>query len=772
MSLINQAVSSLFNGVSQQAPSIRSTSQGELQENGYSTIAEGLSKRPASEYVANLSGAIPDNAYVHIVDRDPTEKYVLIMTSGDVKAYDLLTGAALTVNAGGGFGYLTCGNPREDLAAVTAGDTTFIINKTRSILQGSTVSGAINTGIGFVYVRNPVAYATYTITVNGITATFTEDGIANDTCNQLQIALQAVLPNPPYAVYRPAAQQSTLLQIVHNSGSVNITTSDSYGGTGLVNLSTPVRSFSELPSSYPDGGPIQIKGAPNGTGGAYWVRNNSTNWEETIAPNMVQDFSESNPPCVQIVNPGGGTLSFGTPSFSRRLVGDDTSNPFPSFVGKTPTDLFFYRNRFGIAAGEQVCLSRSGDYLNFFAETATAVLDSDPIDIGVSQARISEIRHVVPFNTAALLFSDRTQFQLTAGDVLGPKSVRMDQTTEFFASRKCRPVVCGPNVYFPADRGKFSALREYFVSSEAAGNDASDITAHVPQYVPSGVFKLVSSTTEDILFALTTQERNALYCYKFYWSGEEKAQSAWFKFTFAADDKIMGAEMIGSDLYMVILRPDGLFVEKMRFQVSPASEPLKYPVLLDSLVLRNGSYDSATDETTWTLPYSYWGALEAVIAEGNGSLSGTKLAGITRPASNLVRVSGNYGGLNAYIGKPYTMRYRFSTQYVRDKNGLAISTGRLQLRTFKVRFKDAGPFRAEVTPKGRATNVYRHSSMVLGSILLGGAEQKLIPSGVFSFPVLSHADTVQIDLVNDSPLPSTFQAAEWVGIFSTQAKRI
>lgn len=773
MSLINQAIAGLFNGISQQDAALRHPTQGELQENGYSTIADGLSKRPALEHLARLGAVVPDNAFVHIVDRDATEKYVLVITSGDAKAYNLLTGAVLSVNHSGlGFGYLTCSNPRADLAAITAGDTTFIINRTKPIQQAPTLSPAVNTSQAYVYVRNPVGYATYSITVNGITANVTEDGIADTTCSLLQAALQAVLPNPPYTVVRPAAYPSTMLLISRgDGGAVSVTTNDSYGGTGLVNLSKAIRSFSELPAETPMSGAIQIKGSPDGSG-AYWVRNTGSGWEETIAPSLPIYFDPiNNPPCVQILNPGAGTLFYSIPQFTQRLIGDDKSNPFPSFTGKTPNDVFFYRNRFGIAAGEQLCTSRSGEYLNFFAETATAVLDSDPIDIGLSQSQISEIRHVVPFNTSLLLFSDRIQFQLTAGDVLGPKSVRVDQTTEFVASPLCRPAVCGPNVYFPADRGTFSILREYFVSPDATGNDAADITAHVPQYVPSGVFKLIPSTTEDIIFALTTQERNAIYCYKFYWAGEEKAQSAWFKFVLASDDKVLGAEMIGSDLYLIILRPDGLFVEKLRFQVRAASEPLGYPVLLDSRVFLTGVYNSTTDETTWTLPYDYSGTLEVVLGASFGTSSGVKLNNVTRPTSSTVKVTGNYSSAPAYIGKPYTLRYRFSTQYVRDKANVAIASGRLQLRTFKVRFKDAAAFRAEVKPKSRDVRTYRYVSTTLGGSLLGSNSNKL-SKGVFSFPVLSNADTVQIDLVNDTHLPSTFQTAEWVGEYSPKAKRI
>ena len=52
-----------------------------------------------------------------------------------------------------------------------------------------------------------------------------------------------------------------------------------------------------------------------------------------------------------------------------RLVGDETTNPAPSFVGKFINKLVLYRNRLGIMADENIVLSRPGDYFNFWSKT-------------------------------------------------------------------------------------------------------------------------------------------------------------------------------------------------------------------------------------------------------------------------------------------------------------------------------------------------------------------------------------------------------------------
>ena len=50
MTLISTSIPNLINGVSQQPPSIRLVTQAEKQENGLSSVVDGLTKRPPTEH--------------------------------------------------------------------------------------------------------------------------------------------------------------------------------------------------------------------------------------------------------------------------------------------------------------------------------------------------------------------------------------------------------------------------------------------------------------------------------------------------------------------------------------------------------------------------------------------------------------------------------------------------------------------------------------------------------------------------------------------------
>ena len=57
-----------------------------------------------------------------------------------------------------------------------------------------------------------------------------------------------------------------------------------------------------------------------------------------------------------------------------------------------------------------------------------------------------------------------------------------------------------------------------------------------------------------------------------------------------------------------------------------------------------------------------------------------------------------------YVGYPYTMEYTFSTQYRRTQgiggSQLTDTSGRLQLREFKLLFEDSGRFNVTTTSQG------------------------------------------------------------------------
>ena len=103
MSLITASIPNLVNGVSQQPQTLRLASQGEIQENCLSSISEGLKKRPAMRHVAKMLDTKIGDAFVHVINRDKTERYIVTVYNGDIRVFDI-EGYEMVVNKPDGVG--------------------------------------------------------------------------------------------------------------------------------------------------------------------------------------------------------------------------------------------------------------------------------------------------------------------------------------------------------------------------------------------------------------------------------------------------------------------------------------------------------------------------------------------------------------------------------------------------------------------------------------------------------------------------------------------
>jgi len=676
MALINRSIPSLVNGVSQQAPSLRLPSQCEVMENCYPSLVVGLGKRPPTEHVAKLRATSAADAYVHEINRDAAERYVVILLNGDLEVYDAITGTAKTVAFPNGKTYLNAALPRTAFSVTTIADYTYITN------TGTTVA----------------------------------------------------------------------------------MTADVAPGT----LTGRVQNFSKLPASPTDGQIYEIVGESTNPFDNYYVKYIAAEnvWRETLLPGITYKFNAATMPHV-LVREADGTFTFKQATWDDLLIGDRSSAPLPSFVGKQVKDVFTHGNRFGMLSGENVVMTRAGDFFNFWPQTATAVLDSDPIDVPVSTNRVSLLRWAAPFSETVIFFSDGTQFALGYEDVLAPRTAAVNPTTEFESAAGAKPVASGQDLYFVQTRGSYSGVREYYVDNENLSRDAVDVTAHVPRYVPAGVYKLAVNTTEDALFCLSTNERNAIYVYKFYWRDDEKIQAAWFKWTFDAADTILSFASLGTELHLLISRSDGVYLEKIDLQPERKDTDMDFLVHVDRRVSLTGVYNADTDKTTWTLPFQESAELRVVMGSAFTGRKGNAITH-TRPSNTTIEAVGDYSAGVCYIGRKYTATYEFSEQFIRDREGQPILAGRLQLRRMRLLFQDTGYFRVEVTPLRRSTRTYKFVGKTAGVYTIGAVP---IESGEFQFTVAAQSSQVAIKIINDSHLPMFITSAEWEATYATHSQR-
>lgn len=156
MPLVSKSIPNIAGGISQQPPTLRHWSQVAEQINAYSSLVNGVYKRPPSTRVAKLRNGNINDAFVHTINRDGAEKYVVVVTNGDIQIWDT-NGNAKTVNFPSGKGYLTAATPRTMFKMVTIDDYSVLVNTTVVTAMTASVTGGTFKGYKQLFTGLPTS---------------------------------------------------------------------------------------------------------------------------------------------------------------------------------------------------------------------------------------------------------------------------------------------------------------------------------------------------------------------------------------------------------------------------------------------------------------------------------------------------------------------------------------------------------------------------------------------------------------------------------------
>lgn len=789
MALVSRTIPNLVQGVSQQPEILRLSSQAGEQINGFSSVVEGLKKRPSTTHVAKLSNTSFGNAFIHTINRDANERYNVVITNGSIAVYTIGGTAKTVVSQTNALNYLTSTNPKQEFVCTTVADFTFIVNKSK-VTAMATATSPTQIQQAVYSVLQGVSETKYTININGTDYSYTTNSTTTST-ETIRNGVRNAISGSAGVSLANIGRSS--FSIIKSSGTLTVTASDGFGDDASQVVKDRVQNFSDLPVPAINNQVVEVTGDATNGFDDYYVKFVSADnlWEETVAPNTLTSIDKDTMPHILIRTADGnfrftqvdgssytisGT-SYDVPAWGQRVCGDETSVADPTFIGRTLNDIFFHRNRLGFLADENVIMSRSGEYYEFFPETVTQVLDTNPIDVASTHSKVSILRHAISFDEELLLFSDQTQFILEGGTTLTGESVSINVATEFENSKDVKPVGAGSNVFFAFNKGNFTGVRELFIASDRDTKQADDITANVPKYIPANVHKLTSSTTENILVALSSDESNTLYIYQYYVSQNKRLQSAWSKWTYgtASTDNILNIQFIENELFIINERSDGVYLEKI--DVSPALTDAgeTYLTHLDRKLNNTQiteAYNAGTNQTTITVPYTITNNMKVVGRSGASNKAGQEIAVVSQSGTSII-ISGDITAQNYFVGEQYEFLFQFTQQFVQvaDAQGakIAVKEGRLQIRNWNVSFNDTAFFTTEVTPVGRDTSTTAFTGTITGSGLLGTVN---LEDGDYTFAVQSENDKLLVKLKNNSHLPSNFINASWQGYYVTASTRV
>jgi hypothetical protein len=424
-----------------------------------------------------------------------------------------------------------------------------------------------------------------------------------------------------------ASTKGSILKVCIGNGSAKMSGYDSWGEQASESWQGSISSINKLPNDlkYIDT-VIQITGNANNDYDDYYVKfTEKGNYQEcnrpgtsflpnpdTLPHKLVRGLKVDGitPEFYFYGNDGlvrtdtfGNVLNSETDVWSTRKVGDTNTARDASFIGETITSMFMYRNRLGFLSNDNIILSETNEYYNFYPTTMTDTVDTDVIDVSVDTNQSLKLRYAVNYQKDLLLFGDEEQFILSSQGPLSTKTASVSTSTTYSFNHKAKPESIGPNVYFSVNKDKYSKIREYYIVPDTVSNNATNISEHIPTYIPKNIKKIKGNTKNDVLFFLSEEITNELYVYNFNWNGEDKTQGAWHKWVFKED--ICNIEILNNQLIMLF--NDGLnyTIKKIQIDIEKLEENISYADHVGTIEGEGevySLYDSYFQFSTWGFP--------------------------------------------------------------------------------------------------------------------------------------------------------------------------
>ena len=534
-------------------------------------------------------------------------------------------------------------------------------------------------------------------------------------------------------------------------------------------------------------------------------------WEEVAAPGITTTFDNDTMPLSLTrvlpgtfsINGGGatsypnGAFQFNYPDWGKRDVGDDVTNPEPSFVGYPIQKMLFFRNRIALLSAENVILSRVNDFYNFWVKTAMAISNADPIDLQSSSTFPTKLFDAVETANGLVVFSASEQFLLSSGAeaLLTPETAKITYVSSYAFNADSNPVSLGTTIGFLNSTAREARFYEVANVSTRNEPDVMEQSKIIAELFPQNLTNVTASTENQLLlFAVDSTlhtATNEVWGYKWYEAGDQRAQSAWFRWTLPNN---VIYHTIMDDKYYVILNAGSTYtLEQFDIKLSSATPMIGSPpdenrVHLDTkktIASGDMTYNSATDVTTFTLGAGFYSSRTLTAycitdSDAAGKSYDIPSSAITGTAPNeTITLPGNWKtsteagastssvNTDLIVGYEYEFEVELPKVYVTRAEGdktRSETRGSLVIHRMNFDFGDVGVLDITLQRKGRADYTYTVESKEWNNI--NASTAAIAPEYRHTIPVYDRNTNLSVFIKSNHPSPATLHSMNWEGDYS------
>ena len=557
-----------------------------------------------------------------------------------------------------------------------------------------------------------------------------------------------------------------------------------------------INDVQNLPNQCKDGYIVKVTNALRADEDDYYLKfegqngkDGSGSWVECAEPGIPKTLT--NMPLIIQRTATANTFIVKPFAYEERRVGDELSNPLPSFIKtsdglpKSSSNTFvgrinkvlFFRNRLAFLSGENVILSRPGtiDKPDFFAETALTVSASDPIDISAASTFPSELFDGIDINTGLLVFSSNQQFLLSSDDtVLNPDTAKLRSVSTFNYNQAISPISLGTTVAYVDNSGKFSRFNEMANIRREGEPNVVEVSKIVPTLLPKDI-DLLTNSRENSMVLLGKTNSDTVFGYKYFQVSDKRQQAAWFKWKF--NNPLLYHFIINDEYYFLDTDHYLQCIKLVQTESEPSitQDNVNYLLHVDNYTdISGGSFSSVTNTTT----FSNVGWLSSVttpnhdlvIVDTNTNTARLGRYGKPTVSGTTLTVTGNWelsGNATLKIGYIYPYEVKFPTFYPTKQSGNSTTAdvnSSLILHRLKLHFGKIGLYKTTLKRVGKVDYSEIYESTTLNEYDVSDAPY--VEEFIKTVPVYERNINVDVVLESSHPAPATLRSVSWEGDYT------
>ena len=562
-----------------------------------------------------------------------------------------------------------------------------------------------------------------------------------------------------------------LFNLKDKNKTYKVSSTDGYGGKFLIYAETAVKEAANLPRFAPEGFNLKIEQLPDTKVSVYYMKfvitgtdktfGRAGNWVESVAPGITNKFNTNTMPHKLTIDEQAGTFSIVPAEWFERRTGDAKTNPTPSFIGSPIEAIAVIQGRICLTS-KSIFMTRSKEPLDCYRNSATVLVDSDPIDIENTVSIGNKLTAIIQYNRNIAFYAQGKQFLADANKALTPANFAAPVSSSF-SYDGVTPVTTGVSVIHSYKKGEYTSLMEIFPRTNENDTPFANITEQVERYIEGNCRKIVSNLSFDMVFVLAENKRN-VYVYKYLYTQQEKALSAWSLFTFAFDiDNIFTSE---DKLYIVYSSGGKTYLGLMELDY-PEDSFCGFTIYLDNKVtipIVNG---------VGTLPFvpkltGYLCVMRYVMRDGEEVSCGLPEE-IDRIDGNTVYLKDETVNGSAVIGLPTSWSFIPSRPFLRDREGNIIDTGKLNIIKYLASVADTASFNVAVRSTDGVEEVYGVSANLAGNTLYKYTKINLATT-TLTLPFQRESERYNIRLFSSGYEPFTLVDLAYTGKWFTTSR--